>query len=45
MTDLKEAANYEWALTKVMEYREDYLAVSALSQPARFDFTLSRGGG
>ncbi|MCH7904843.1 MAG: hypothetical protein IH944_09790 [Armatimonadetes bacterium] len=43
MTDLKDAAKYEWALIRAMKYREDYLAMSALSQPARLDITLSRG--
>ena len=43
ITDLKEAAKYEWALTKAMAYRQNYLELSALSQPTRTDITLSRG--
>ena len=43
ITDLKEAAKWEWALVRAMEYRSNYLELSALSQPARLDLTLSRG--
>jgi hypothetical protein len=43
ITDLKEAAKYEWALVRAMVYRENYLDLAALSQPARLDLTLSRG--
>jgi hypothetical protein len=43
ITDLKEAAKYEWALAKVMAYRVDYLASATLSQPVRLDMALSRG--
>jgi hypothetical protein len=41
--DLKDAAKYEWALVRAMTYRESYLELSSLSQPARQDLTLSRG--
>jgi hypothetical protein len=43
ITDLKDAAKYEWALVRAMVYREDYLELSSLSQPTRLDLTLSRG--
>jgi hypothetical protein len=43
ITDLREAAKYEWALVRAMVYREDYLSLSSLSQPTRLDLTLSRG--
>ena len=43
ITDLKDAAKYEWALTRVMQWREDYLKLPTLSQPVQLDLTLSRG--
>lgn len=43
ITDLKEASKWEWALTRAMAYRVNYLDLATLSQPARLDITLSRG--
>lgn len=43
ITDLKEASKYEWALTRAMQWREDYLKLPTLSQPVPLDLTLSRG--
>lgn len=43
ITDLKEASKYEWALVRAMVYRENYLDLAALTQPAKSDVTLSRG--
>lgn len=43
MKDLKDAAKYEWALTRAMAYRVSYLEAANLSQPERKDITLSRG--
>ena len=41
ITDLKDAAKYEWALTKAMEYRENYLDSPDLTQPERIELELS----
>ena len=41
ITDLKDAAKYEWALTKAMEYRENYLDSPTLSQPERVELALA----
>jgi hypothetical protein len=43
ISDLREAAKWEWALTRVMQWREDYLKLPTLSQPTQLDLTLSRG--